>query len=192
MGEDTESAGLRGDVLVVGDGPLDPRGVASAVEPTEGGGDVNGVFVAVDHTPDAALACWRSLVGVEPARFGVVAVGETTRSSVARGDPSAGSVDARSVVPVSDPGAVDDVGHAVMDYLDRWPPGDVVLVVDALADVVEATTVETVFRFLHVVTTLLDRSGGGVVAYLDAGAVDAQTVGTLRPLFDAVYDERSP
>lgn len=178
-----------GAVLVVTDG--NARICSDVVRSATAGAPV--VEVAVDRTPDDVVDEWHRTAASVPDRFGVVAVGDRTRATSSDARPVVQHVAEASVSAVSNPAAVDEIGLAIMEYLERWSDGVPVVCVDALDALLAAADTETVFRFLHVLTALVRRSGGRLVAAVDRTNCEEETVKTVAALFDAVRDyERRP
>jgi KaiC/GvpD/RAD55 family RecA-like ATPase len=65
------------------------------------------------------------------------------------------------------------------------------LLVDSLSTLLQYSSLERVYRFLHVLNGRMAAVGGVTLQVLHSDAHDAQTVGTLAHLFDTVLDVRT-
>lgn len=159
--------------------------------------------VTVGGPPDGRLGAWRTYAGGLPSRTGIIAVGETTRSSAATDGgtvaPGSGPV---SVDVVEDPSDLAGLALAVNAYLEAWddqdereesvagPDGEPLastsLCLHSLSGLLEDADVSHVFRFLHATFGLLRKHGATAHVHLDPDEHDDVTVNTLRVLFDAV------
>lgn len=137
-------------------------------------------------TYDANAEEWLSRWGESGDRVAVVSPGERSRGAAAT-TPGATpvSTSAGVVETVSDRTDVAAVGALVHEYLSAWGP-DVTVYVDGLADVVAATSVETAFRFAHVLLARADAADARVVAAFDRDAYPPHVVETVAELFDDV------
>jgi hypothetical protein len=108
------------------------------------------------------------------------APGSTTGPNVDQVQTEAGIVE--TVPSVGDVGAV---GATVHGYLDEWRDHHPTVYVDSLSDVVNATSSEVAFRFLHaLVARARDADARVVVSVGDD--LPEHVVGTFAPLFDRV------
>jgi hypothetical protein len=126
---------------------------------------------------------WVEVLGDPPAAAAVV----TTPDSFA-GDPP----DGVAVETVSSPADATGIGMQVTKYLNDWQDDDAAVVVslDSLTLVLQYVSVETLYRFLHVLTGRLDAVGATGLFFLDPTTQDETTVNTLKTLFHGVlsYD----
>jgi hypothetical protein len=156
------------------------RGVAAAdADPAEAS-----AAIAVSY--DVGAEAWLERWGDASERAAVVSVGERARG-VAATTPDAEpiSTTAGVVETVPDETDVAAVGEVVHEYLASWD-ADTTVYVDALSDVVDATTVETAFRFAHVVLARARHADARVVAAFDGDAYPPHVVETFAELFDVV------
>lgn len=126
---------------------------------------------------------WTDLLGEPPAAAAVV----TTPDSFGDDTP-----DGVAVETVSSPADVTGIGMRATKYLDGWAEDDATVVVslDSLTLVLQYVSLETLYRFLHVLTGRLDAVGAKGLFFLDPSTQDAKTVNTLKTLFQGVlsYD----
>ncbi|MFB6146384.1 MAG: hypothetical protein ABEJ08_01695 [Halobacteriaceae archaeon] len=148
--------------------------------------------VTIGTAVDEWLSVWRSRAGdVDPARIGVVAAGDQVRRTATAGgsgraDPTAGV----SIETVTDPRDLTGIGVSVEKFLDAWAdaPGRIVADVDSVTALLAETSLERVFRFLHVLTGRFTAADAVAHFHLTRDAHDEETVATLLPLFDAVVE----
>ena len=142
------------------------------------------LLVTFSDPPDELLANVRAEASPREAR--IVAVGDGARSAAA-----ADAADVGPLTTVEHPADLTELGIRVGQTLDDW--GDESLLVDfhSVTALLEHTTVERSFRFLHVLTGQLSKAGATAYFHLDPEANDQSAVATVRPLFDEVlrYDE---
>lgn len=190
------------NVLVVDD----PGGERAACERLLGGHDLDRhhVFLSTSVPLPDVLARHGSR-DRDASRFGVVdATGsDTTRSAVAAASTSAvgPSIDASDPEwydELDDPRDLESLFAAVRSHLDRvvageqGAPGELRFCLDSLDPLVDAVPEESLFRFLHLLTsTVRDARGMGHV-HATAGVSD-ETIDAIEPLFDAtVHVETRP
>lgn len=126
---------------------------------------------------------WRDRRGTLPATLHVIEVVPPERvSSAPRSVDAEPGVDAEAVAATDLVG----LGAALRERLDAWTADRAVLYVDSLTRLLEGTSVETAFRFLHVATSQIQFADLTAYYALAPAAHDAQTVTTLRTLFDDV------
>jgi len=158
---------------------------------TDSPADTVAVFVSFAHTPDEIWR-WLSADGTPPADTGIVSVDGLVRSAAERtfvaADPGRPTI---ATAPPDDPVAI---GQAVSEFLDQCgvtatgSSREVVLCFDSLTPLLQYVELQTVFRFLHLLTAQLKSVGAVAHFHIDPEAHDRQTVATLRPLFDAMYE----
>jgi len=92
---------------------------------------------------------------------------------------------------VDSPGNLTDLGVALLDSLEAHDAADArtTLCCQSLTVLLQYSTTEEVFQFLHTLDGHLDRFDATGHFHLHADAHDAETVATLRPLFDRVHDD---
>jgi hypothetical protein len=120
-----------------------------------------------------------------PARHGVIAVGDEVRSAAATGGPDfSGAI---AVDAVSDPGDLRNVGLSVSEFIERWDDLDrIVLCFDSLTDLLDHAPPVAVFRFVHLLIHRLDSADAVAHFHLDPTAHDEAVVDTFGSIFDTV------
>lgn len=144
------------------------------------------------RSPRERLADWEDDVGVHPAETTVVDLATATRSAAsAAAAPSPGVADRWTDATVERVEAGDLLGlgetlDAALGDSDR----STTLCVRSVSDLLQSADVERVFRFLEALTRSVERAGGVAHYHLNTDVHDAETVETIRVLFDAVVDLR--
>jgi len=148
------------------------------------------------QSPQERLDDWDDQVGVRPAETTVVDVATATRSvdaSAGGGErpldrpASPGWADARvERVPESDLLGLGETLDAALSRSDR----PTTLCTWSVSDLLQSADLESVFRFLEVLTRNVHRAGGVAHYHLTTDVHDPETVETLEVLFDAVLDLR--
>ena len=104
-----------------------------------------------------------------------------------------GSLPADRVEYVSSPADLTGIGIGVSEQLRRFADADVErtrLAFYSLSTLLMYAELETVFRFLHVLTGRVDSIGGVGVFTIDPTTHDESTVNTLKQLFDGMIEVR--
>ena len=154
----------------------------------------NVLFATYSKTPDDCVQDWIGHVGRQPADMKIISVGDGTRSAaaaaVSTSPTTAGPPTASFVETVPHPGDLTGLGIKLSEQLRAWngDGNDVVLCFDSVTELLHAVDTQTAFRFLHVVTGRLDSVGASAHYHLDPDAFDAQTVNTIKSLFDAAVE----
>lgn len=183
------------NVLVVND----PNGSDAACERLLGGSDLDRRHVFVPTTTSVSHVLDRHEPRrTDPAYFGVVDASTATRSTT-QSMPSPGGaaqIDAGSAwySDVDDLGDADALFQQIDDHLTRVSadadsPSEVRFCIDSLDPLFDAMPEETLFYFLHAVTSRVREENGLGHCHIAAG-VDPDAVATIEPLFDAtIYVE---
>ena len=154
-------------------------------------GEENVLWVTYTRTPDSCVQSWLANVGERPRNMQFVSVGETTRSASAQtggnGTPRPGG---ESVETLSSPGDLTGLGITLSEVLKEWNDNDdgTVACFDSLTALLQYADLQTVYKFLHVLTGRFEAADVTAHFHLDPEAVDPQTVGTLTSLFDTVAE----
>lgn len=153
--------------------------------------DQDVLWVTYTRSPDACIEDWLARAGERPANLQFVSVGETTRSASASSPtgPAPGGGD-EFVETLTSPGDLTGLGITLSEVLERWE-GDgnpVVACFDSLTALLQYADLQTVYKFLHVLTGRFDAAGATAHFHLDPDACDQQTVSTLTSLFDTVIE----
>lgn len=142
--------------------------------------------IAYEDDAETWLGRWNGDV----ERTAVVSVGERSRSAAstsAGGSPLTAVTGTVETVP--DETNLGTVGSLVHDYLTAWEDtAETTVFVDDLAAVIDHTSTETAFRFVHAVLSCAAATDAQVVATLDPEAYPPHVVGTFGELFDDVRD----
>lgn len=195
-----ELASLKRDgsnVLVVND----PSGSDAACERLLGGSDLDRRHVFVPTTTSVSHVLDRHRPRrTDPAYFGVVDASTATRNAT-QSTPSPGDtpeLDAGSAwySAVEDLGDADELYRQIDAHLtrvaeDAESPSEVRFCIDSLDPFFDAMPEETLFHFLHAVTSRVREERGLGHTHIAAG-VDPDAIATIEPLFDAtIYVERT-
>lgn len=183
------------NVLVVND----PNGSDAACERLLGGSDLDRRHVFVPTTTSVSHVLDRHEPRrTDPAYFGVVDASTATRNAAqAMQSPGiAAEVDAGSAwySKVEELGDADALFREIDDHLTRVSeaaesPSEVRFCLDSIDPLFDAMPQETLFRFVHAVTSRV-REEHGLGHFHIAAGVDPDAVATIEPLFDAtIYVE---
>ncbi|MFC7213090.1 hypothetical protein ACFQO4_03220 [Saliphagus sp. GCM10025334] len=168
----------------------DPTGETDDERPT--------VVVSRAHTAEAILDAWRSRIGDFPSKFGIVSIGEVTRS-IAAGTSSVELPQAHILTVGTED--VTGIGIAIGDALSRWdesegaledsnssPHQHPILWFESLTPLLERKGLEMTFRFLHVTLEEIRRADAVAYVHVDSSVHDRETIMTLTHLFDDVVE----
>ncbi|AHG05103.1 hypothetical protein HALDL1_02910 [Halobacterium sp. DL1] len=152
---------------------------------TPGTGDASSVL-GVTHETDAET--WLGRWNGDVERAAVVSVGERSRSTASTSTSGSPITAVTGIVEtVPDESDVGAVGRLVHEHLSAWAEGEETTVfLDDLEAVVDNTSTETAFRFVHAVLSCADETGARVVARFDPEAYPPHVVETFAELFDDV------
>ncbi len=146
--------------------------------------ETNVLSVSYVETAGEFVSRWNQKTGTAPGRGGFVAVGE-----------SEGSVDdpAWAVRTVENPADLTGVGIELSELLSGLAKAaddgeHITFCFNSITSLLQYADVQRAFRFLHVVTGRVKTVGGTGHYHLDPEAHDAQTMATLKGLFDAVVE----
>lgn len=154
----------------------------------------NVLCVTFNEAPDERLEHWRATDGpTDPENLGFVVVGDGVRSATAAQPLAEGPTPdslGPTVVSVSSPADLTGIGIKLGNFFSDWADDGnrLVLCFHTLTTFLQYTDLETVYRFIHVLTGRV-RSANGVAHYhLDPSAHDERTANSLSGLFDAVVE----
>jgi hypothetical protein len=156
-----------------------------------GATDENVLWVTYTRSADACIRDWLSHTDERPRNARIVSVGETTRSASAAMSDGGGPTPTNDIVePVSNPGDLTGLGIKLSEILKEWgdSPDDTVACFDSLTALLQYADLQTVYKFLHVLTGRFDTADVTAHFHLDPDACDQQTVSTLTSLFDTVVE----
>jgi hypothetical protein len=151
----------------------------------------NVLWVTYTRTPDSCVQSWLANVGGRPQNMRFVSVGETKRSASAQsGGGDAPRPGGDSVETLSSPGDLTGLGITLSEVLKEWNDEDerTVACFDSLTALLQYADLQTVYKFLHVLTGRFEAADVTAHFHLDPEACDTQTVSTLTSLFDTVAE----
>lgn len=183
-GELADALAGGGNALLVVEGATETACAATTtvVEP----GEALLLGVCVEGDAETLMSAWARAVGTGPKRAACILLGDERRGGAAdcivpRHPGTPVVVDA-----VADPGDLSTLGQRITRRLADWEhvDGELVVCFDSLSALLDHVDVEAAFAFLTLLTRQVEHAGGAAHYHLDPTAVDAETVATLRPLFD--------
>lgn len=170
--------------------------ILSAVEETPGEGQsidrTDLIWVTTDGTPDEVVSQLRKadMAGM-PGSVDVISIGDCSRAATAtRRTPS-------TIVVPFDPcdltvhglrrdSDLDDIARSIMECVDHLAHSDQQIVLDNLGELIDDTSLDDVYQFLHILIGKSVIEGWTVRVGVERDTVDKQTLQTLAPLFDDV------
>lgn len=172
------------------------QNVLSAMDAAIGDGDgmagTNLVWVSPERTPDEIV---RSLQDADvsgmPRAIDLVLIGDRVRAATATADTPSTSVVPFEPADLTVHGLrrdseVDVIARSVLDCVDHIARGEQQIVLDDIGRLVTETSLEGVYRLLHLLTAKADLEGWTVTVGMDIERVEERTARTLEPLFDQV------
>ncbi|WP_266079509.1 DUF7504 family protein [Haladaptatus caseinilyticus] len=149
----------------------------------------NVLWVTFTRSPDGCLQDWTSHASGRPANLRFLSVGETVRS-VTASTPTRKSSNDAVVDTLSNPGDLTGLGIKISEILQQWHGNgyETVACFHSLTALLQYSDVQTVYKFLHVLTGRFATVGVNAHFHLDPNAHDSQTINTLKTLFDAVAE----
>lgn len=150
----------------------------------------NVLWVTYTRSPDSCVQTWQSHAGQQPRNVRFVNVGEQTRSASAQTDGDVPSPSAQTIETLSSPGDLTGLGIKISEILKEWGANDhrTVACFNSLTALLQYEDVQTVYKFLHVLTGRFETADVTAHFHLDPEACDTQTVSTLTSLFDTVVE----
>lgn len=136
--------------------------------------------VSLLRSPDEQIATWEDRWRNPPSEVAAIGCNHT-------GAKDGEAETSYRQTTVADPGDLTGLGIRINECLDAWQNRDCVVVFDSVTTMLQYATTKQVFQFLHVLTSRMKRAGVMSVFYMDPEAHDAQTVSTIRSLFEGVY-----
>lgn len=187
-----ELAGASNVLMLSGAGDAQADELCPQLLLTDEPGQTNLLWVTYTSTPDACMRSWLSHAGEQPADVKVVSVGDTMRSAAAvqSGSPQARPIP--TVDSVSNPADLTSLGIKISEQLQEWSRDGnrTVACYDSLTTALQYGDLQTLYKFLHVLTGRFETVGTTAHFHLDPAAHDEATVNTLKSLFDAVVEQR--
>ncbi|WP_246045654.1 DUF7504 family protein [Halorussus ruber] len=150
----------------------------------------NVLWVTYTRSPDDCVQDWLSHADSQPGNVQFVNVGETTRAAAQPGGSNTSNVADQAVETLSSPGDLTGLGIKLSEILKGWDRNDnrTVACFDSLTALLQYADLQTVYKFLHVLTGRFDAADVSAHFHLDPDACDQQTVSTLTSLFDTVVE----
>lgn len=146
--------------------------------------DRNVLFVSLTRTADDRVALLRGAVEELPDRVCVVSGADRYPSETTT--DADGRSTTLTVEVVRDSSDLPRLGMTISKAIDEWEGGsDPLVCFHSLTALLQYTGTKRAFRFVHL---LQNRLQGTAHYHMDAATHDAQTVATLRPLFDTVLE----
>lgn len=147
------------------------------------------LWVTFTRSPDACLQDWLSHANGRPANLRFISVGETVRS-VATSAPMQETPTDVVIDTLSNPGDLTGLGIKISEVLQQWhgDGNETVTCFHSLTALLQYSDVQTVYKFLHVLTGRFSTADVTAHFHLDPEAHDQQTINTLKTLFDAVAE----
>jgi hypothetical protein len=151
------------------------------------------VWVTPERTPDEMVRHLESGdVSGMPRSVDLLSIGDRVRAATATADTPSTTVVPFEGAELTVHGLrrgsdVDEIARSVLDCVEHVARGDQEIFVDNVARLVTQTSLEEVFRLLHLLIAKATVEGWSVTAGLDAARVSEETARTLEPLFDEVY-----
>jgi hypothetical protein len=149
------------------------------------------LWVTYTRSPDSCVQDWLNTAGERPRNMRFVSVGETMRSASAqaRGDGSR-RTGSETIETLSSPGDLTGLGIKLSEILKEWndTDGRTVACFDSLTALLQYADLQTVYKFLHVLTGRFETADVTAHFHLDPEACDSQTTSTLTSLFDTVVE----
>lgn len=149
----------------------------------------NVLWVTYTRSPDSCIQDWLAKAGERPQNMRFVSVGETTRSASAMSSPASNG-NGEIVDTLSNPADLTGLGIKLSEVLKEWSHNDypTVACFDSLTALLQYADLQTVYKFLHVLTGRFAAADVTAHFHLDPEACDDQTVSTLTSLFDTVFE----
>ena len=149
------------------------------------------IYVSDARAPDSFIEDWRARSAPLPPQLGIVTFGSTLRSNGEAGPPEAelGDSDVR-LRNVDSPGNLTKLGVELNQMLTDWAATaeDTTICFESLTSMIQYGDIEKVYRFLHVFSNQVRKTGATVHYHLDPTAHDATDVNLLKTTCDAVVE----
>jgi hypothetical protein len=139
--------------------------------------------VSLLRSPAESLAEWETEWRTPPSEIATIGCNNMAAAHIDR-EPE---VSFRSTT-VADPGDLTGLGIRIGECLEAWGHQPAVVSFDSVTTMLQYADTKRVFQFLHVLTSRLKNAGVMSVFYMDPEAHDAQTVSTIRSLFQGIYE----
>ncbi|WP_144904996.1 DUF7504 family protein [Halobellus captivus] len=144
----------------------------------DGGSDVELLGISFSQPPAPWYDAWSEALDGEPAAAAIITTPELDSGDVGDRD--------LVVETVANPSNLTGVGMKSTPYISDWT--NPIVAVDSLTVLLQYADSQSVYRFLHVLTTRLRAADATGLFFLDPMVHDDQTVELLKTLFDAVVE----
>lgn len=191
---DGETVGLRDSTtaVLVQANAIDGHGRTVCFDQLAGKQPANRNVLAIDlqRSADQWLRDWKRDVGTPPNDIRLIVMEEDYRSPAATDESDLAGE--HQISPVSNPQDLTALGIKITETIDDWERAgtetetEIVACLDSLSTMLQYTSFDPVFRFLHVFIRQLDSVGATGHFHIDPTAHDEQTITRLLQLFDAV------
>lgn len=156
-------------------------------------GSVRALVVTVEQSVEDWLATHQDVLEVVQELV-LVSVGDGARSAAAANPrtataPTPGPLPGEPVIEfVPDTENLSELGVSINAHLSETPNDEseqtqTVLYLNSVSALLEVSDTETVFRFLHILTRLVEARGATAYYQLDSSQIDSATISTLSVLF---------
>jgi hypothetical protein len=134
--------------------------------------------VSFSQPPGVWYDEWVEALGTAPDAAAVITTPELADGGLGDRD--------LDVETVASPSNLTGIGVKSTSYLSRWD--DALAVVESLTVPLQYADTQSVYKFLHVLTTRLQATGGAIQFYLHPTLETDRTVELFKTLFDAVVE----
>lgn len=170
--------------------------ILSAVEETPGSEETidrtDLIWVTTDGSPDDVVSQLRNAdMSGMPESVDVISIGDCSRAATAtKRTPSTIVVPFEpcelNVHGLRKDSDLDEITRSIMKCVDHLARSDQEIVLDNLGELVEDSSLDDVYQFLHILIGKATIEGWTVNVGVEKETVDEQTVQTLAPLFDDI------
>lgn len=156
------------------------------------GRPARGLILTIEQGADDWLASKQPATDTLPADLTIVSVGDAHRSTAASSNSGIQIPQTPPATPtigtIPDATNLSSLALTITEYLNGVPEAEgraeTMLLVDSLNGLLEDVPLHRVFRFLHVITAFVRESGATAYYRLDESTLDAESVVSIRMLFD--------
>jgi hypothetical protein len=141
----------------------------------------------------AAKSGFANHTRAQPAKKGLISVGDQLRSTTATQDGGPDFTGAVGQDAIADPSNLQRLGTSISEFCQRWERNDYDIYVcfDSLSALLAYTSPEVVFQFCHVLTKRLESVNAVAHFHLDPDRHEDQTVATFQSIFDHTIGEET-
>jgi len=187
LGPELENASIDpGTNVLLGGPPLSGKRRLAFETLAQGAEDGEGsIIVTSRDSADRVLADFRSVLA-EP---GAAEIGIVDCVTHHQGEPAN---DSNLVKYASSPMDMTGIGIKFSEFLEEFYSERGLeknrVVIDSLSPLLVYSDLQTVFRFMHVLTGRIEEAGAVGIHVIDSTAHDAETMNTLKQLFDGMVE----